>query len=170
MPLNLSYSDVSGNAYIHRPAALSKRMKIGLRWRGNPAFEHEQHRFFPAKQFFESFEGTDADFISLQRDKGVEHRPEWVKEVPLDTWEDTASAIASCDLVVSSCTSVAHLAGAMGVPTYNIVPILPYYLWALPGESTVWYDSMTLIRQKQFGDWSAPFADIGTRLRLRKVA
>ena len=170
MPLNLSYSDVSGKAYIHRPAALSKRMKIGLRWQGNPAFEHEQHRFFPAKQFFDSFDGVDADFISLQRDKGVEHRPEWVKEVPLDTWEDTASAIASCDLVVSSCTSIAHLAGAMGVPTYNIVPILPYYLWAPPGESTVWYDSMTLIRQKQFGDWSAPFEDIGTRLRLRKVA
>ena len=170
MPLNLAYSDVSGKAYIHRPTVLSKRKRIGLRWQGNPAFEHEQHRFFPAKQFFDAFDGVDADFISLQRDKGVEHRPEWVMEVPLGNWEDTASAIASCDLVVSSCTSVAHLAGAMGVQTDIIVPILPYYLWALPGETTPWYDSVLLVRQKQFGDWTAPFAEINKRLRLRMAA
>ena len=53
-----------------------------------------------------------------------------------------------------------NLAGAMGVPTWIIVPILPYYLWAKPGNKTEWYDSVTLYRQSAYGDWSNVFNDI----------
>jgi hypothetical protein len=45
------------------------------------------------------------------------------------------------------------------------VPVLPYYAWAYPGEKSVWYDSVTLFRQKMYGDWSAPFNDIREKLK-----
>ena len=125
------------------------KIRIGLCWKGNPKFEHEQHRIFPHNLFFDSVKNIDAEFISLQKGKGEDERPEWVEKVSLDTWEDTSKAIASCDLVITSCTSVAHLAGAMGTKTWIIIPILPYYLWALPGEKTSYYDSVTLFRQEK---------------------
>jgi len=165
VPLQYQYADISGKPYIPKPPVeKSDKFRIGLRWQGNPQFEHEQHRLFPHQLLFNAVKDVDAEFISLQRDEGSEHRPEWASEVDLNTWYDTAKAVASCDLIVTSCTSVAHLAGAMGVPTWIVVPILPYYLWALPGESTPWYDSVRLFRQESYGEWTAPFVNIKRKL------
>jgi hypothetical protein len=135
-----------------------------LRWQGNPQFEHEQHRIFPPKPFFDMLEDVDAEFISLQRDEGSQHKPYWVKQAPVSHWEETRMAIASCDLVITSCTSIAHLAGAMGIPTWIVVPILPYYLWAYPINTTPWYNSVRLFRQKVYGDWSHPMQEIKQEL------
>jgi hypothetical protein len=165
LPLQLQYADVDGSAYISKPEMpKNKKFRIGLRWQGNPQFEHEQHRQFDPNLLFDAVKGTDAEFISLQRDEGAQHKPNWVKDVQLDHWEDTRAAVASCDLVVTSCTSVAHLSAAMGVKTWIVVPILPYYLWAKPGSKTEWYDSVTLFRQNAYGDWSGPFRKIKTQL------
>lgn len=171
MVLELEYKDVSGEAYIPRPnVPKSSKYRIGLRWQGNPQFEHEQHRVFPSQLLFDAVKGVDAEVISLQRDEGSQYRPNWVGQVSLDHWEQTAEAIASCDLVITSCTSVAHLAAAMGVETWIVVPVLPYYLWAPPTNTSVWYNSVTLFRQTSFGDWTDPFKKIGAQLReLKKL-
>jgi hypothetical protein len=159
--LEYEYKDISGKPYINKPLVEPhKGLRIGLRWQGNPQFEHEQHRIFPPAKLFDALDDLDAEFISLQRDEGSQYKPYWVKEVPLGHWEETRLALASCDLVITSCTSVAHLSGSMGIPTWIVVPILPYYLWAPQGNTTVWYDSVKLYRQEVFGDWSAPFNQI----------
>ena len=159
--LGYEYKDISGKSYINRPLVEPhKGLRIGLRWQGNPQFEHEQHRLFPAAKLFDALGDVDAEFISLQRDEGSQYKPYWVKDVPLGHWEETRRALSSCDLVITSCTSVAHLSGSMGIPTWIVVPVLPYYLWAPPGNTTVWYDSVKLYRQEVFGDWSVPFDQI----------
>jgi len=53
----------------------------------------------------------------------------------------------------------------MGVPTWIIVPVLPYYLWALPGDTSPYYDSVTLFRQKEYGSWKEPFTKIKEKLQ-----
>ena len=165
VPLKLEYKDIDGAAYINKPDVDPHYgMRIGIRWQGNPAFEHEQHRLFSPDLMFNALKGTNAEFISLQRDDGSEFCPSWAKKVPLNTWEDTRNAIASCDLVISSCTSVAHLSAAMGVQTWIVVPILSYYLWAKEGDTSPWYDSVTLFRQEAFGDWTGPFEKINLKL------
>jgi hypothetical protein len=165
VPLEYEYNNISGKPYLQRPATLPHNgMRIGLRWQGNPRFEHEQHRLFPPEFMFNAVKDYDAEFISLQRDEGAEHKPEWVKKVPLNHWGETQEAIASCDLVITSCTSVAHLSASMGVPTWIITPIMPYYLWALPGNKTVWYDSVRLFRQNQLGHWTAAFDEVKNAL------
>jgi len=166
VPLQWQYRDIDGSAYIRKPdVARGDRLRIGLRWQGNPQFEHEQHRIFPPQFLFNAVKGLDADYVSLQRDEGAEHRPSWVQQVDLSHWGATAMAVASCDLVVTSCTSVAHLAGAMGIPTWIVVPVLPYYLWAKPGNGTEWYDSVRLFRQKGHEDWISVFNDVKRELR-----
>ena len=173
--LGYEYEDISGWPYIPRPfTEKNKRKRIGLRWSGNPRFEHEQHRVFPPELMFDAVKDADADFVCLQRDMDMEVRPDWVALAPVDNWLETQKTIANCDLIITSCTSVSHLAAAMGVETWVIQPIMPYYLYAQPGDATVFYDHMRLFRQEVFSDWIAPFEAVHHALsaypKLRRVA
>lgn len=175
VPLGFELDDLNGASYITKPVAIKGRKKrIGLRWQGNSTFEHEHHKKFPHELMFDAVKDVDCEFISLQRDEGSEFTPPWVNQVSLDSWEDTQNAVASCDLVISSCTSVSHLSAAMGVETWVITPIMPYFLYALDGDKTPYYDSMRLFRQEVFEDWSHPFSQIkkilGKKPMLKKVA
>lgn len=145
-----------------------KGMKIGIRWAGNPQFEHQQFRKFPLEPFFDIIANTDAQFYSFQRDADtVKNLPPNVTDLQhlLISWEDTAAAIANMDLVVTSCTAIAHLSAAMGKPTWVIVPILSYHCWAKAGRASPWYESVVLFRQKKFGEWDAPMAALRHELK-----
>jgi hypothetical protein len=167
LSLGIEYKDVLGGAYIQKPESLDKKkFRIGLRWQGNHLFEHDHNKYFDPKLLFGAVAGRDVEFVSLQRDEGAQHRPEWIVESNLNSWEDTQVAVASCDLVISSCTSVAHLSGAMGIPTWVVTPLLPYYVWATPGEKCPWYDSIRLFRQTKFEDWSEVFIKLSCELDL----
>jgi hypothetical protein len=176
VPLGFELSDLDGTPYISKPTTIkSYKKRIGLRWQGNPRFEHEHHKKFPYELMFNAVKNVDAEFISLQRDEGVDATPSWVKTVSLDTWKDTQNAVASCDLVISACTSVSHLSAAMGVETWVITPIMPYFLYAIDGEKTPYYNNMRLIRQETFDNWEAPFNKISKELsnksnKIRRVA
>jgi hypothetical protein len=152
--LGLGLTDLSGAPYISRPVQPEAgKIRIGLRWSGNKEFEAQHHKLFPADPFFDAVKRADVEYISLQRDADLEFKPHWVALVPLETWNDTQQAVASCDLVISSCTSVSHLSAAMGVPTWVVIPVMGYYLYAMPGPQTPYYDSMRLFRQVEFGQW-----------------
>ena len=170
VPLGFELEDLTGEAYITKPKTIKGfRKRIGLRWQGQSAFEHEHHKKFPYQLMFDAVKDVDAEFISLQRDEGAEACPNWVKQVPLDSWEDTRQATASCDLVISSCTSVSHLAAAMGVETWVVTPVMPYFFYAQEGDTCPYYDTLKLLRQESFGDWEAPFARIKERLSEKKT-
>lgn len=162
--LKLEHKDLDGKPFFNKNSVNNDVYTIGLRWSGNPKFEHQQHRKFPSDLFFNSVYNPNFKYISLQRDDESELCPEWVEKVKLDDWTDTQEAINKCDLVISSCTSVAHLSAAMGTPTWIIIPVLSYYLWALPGNKTPHYDSVTLFRQESYGDWSIPMNKVKERL------
>lgn len=157
-PLHLGHTRAVGTPYIPRPQEAIKG-RIGLRWAGNPKFENSQHRRFPLEPFFDAVKSiADGDVVSLQRDLETEAKPDWVQDVKLETWLDTQNEIAKCEKVITSCTAIAHLAGAMGVETYVLIPQVCYYLWAFPGVNTDNYDSVKLFRQKKRGDdWKEPF-------------
>ena len=163
VPLRLEYSDLCGKPYL--PKVGKSEGKVGIKWFGNPKFEHQQHRLFPKELLFDAVEGED--LLCLQKEG---EKPEYLYQPSLEEWGDTVKAISKCDLVISSCSSVAHLAGAMGVETWIVVPILPYYMWAYPGDKTPYYDSVTLFRQEKYGCWKAPFKKIKQALIQRRVA
>lgn len=167
LSLGTEYKDVLGDAYIQKPEILDKKkFRIGLRWQGNPMFEDQHKKYFDPKLLFDAVAGHDVEFVSLQRDEGAQHKPDWVAESNLNSWVDTQIAAAGCDLVISSCTSVAHLSAAMGIPTWVVTPLLPYYVWATPGEKCPWYDSIRLFRQTKFEDWTEIFEKLSQELSL----
>ena len=170
-PIQFGYqssADIDGSPYIPMSADTVSH-RAGLRWSGLPAYENQTKRLFPHELLFNAMKNR-ANCINLQRDEGAEHCPNWVEQVDLSTWTATAKTIASCEFVVTSCTGVAHLAGAMGVPTKVIIPVVPYYLWTYPGSSTPYYDSVSLLRQTKPDDWLAPFIELADSLEIRLAA
>lgn len=148
-----------------------KKFKVGIRWSGNPQFEHQQFRLFPPENLIDLCEDNDhIQFYSLQRDTDLRELPSGVVDLNhlLISWEDTAACIENLDLVITSCTSIAHLASAMGKPTWVVLPILPYHIWAYGDEHSPWYQNTTrLYRQKKFGDWVETFSKIHTDLSAK---
>lgn len=176
--LNHEFDTLSGKPYITaEPATLAKKpgtIKVGIRWSGNPQFEHEQHRRFDPQPLIDLHKTNGVTFYSFQKDNDLRNVPFDDLQSNLKTWEDTASHIAAMDLMITSCTSVAHMAGALGVETWIIVPSLPYYTWAMPGSKSVWYDSVTLFRQTEYGKWGDVFDRIQMalteRVKLKEAA
>lgn len=137
------------------------KINIGLRWQGNPKFEHEQLRLFDPNFLFKSTENKSISRWSLQKESNTDIPDDVVDLDPfLSTWNHTVAAMSELDLVITSCTSIAHVSGALNIPTWVIVPVMPYYPWSRPGSKTDWYPNVTLYRQEKYGDWSAPFNQI----------
>ena len=84
----------------------------------------------------------------------------------LETFSDTAAVMMKLDLIVTSDTSIAHLAGALGVPVWTALQFVPDWRWFLGRTDSPWYPTMRLFRQKRFGDWGEVFGRIATELSL----
>ncbi|TPE71091.1 hypothetical protein DIS09_36145, partial [Burkholderia pseudomallei] len=72
----------------------------------------------------------------------------------LPSFDDTAAYLSSLDLVVTVCTSVAHLAGALGRPTRLLLDVNPHWVWMIDREDSPWYGSLRLYRQPRYRDWT----------------
>lgn len=146
------------------------RPRIGLNWQGNPAGTIDRGRSLPLAAFAPLLARDDLRFIALQKNAGVEQiGAEMTLERPdLDTgpdaFVDTAALMATLDLVITSDTAIAHLAGALGVPALLLLKRVPDWRWGLTGDTTPWYRSLTLIRQTADGDWDGVIAQVAQAL------
>jgi hypothetical protein len=82
-----------------------------------------------------------------------------------DAFLDTAAAMEACDLIITSDTSIAHLAGALGRPVWIALRHSPEWRWFLERNDTPWYPSARLFRQASPGDWGGVFTSLGEELR-----
>src|SRR4029077_20884173 len=80
---------------------------------------------------------------------------------------DTAAVVRNLDLVITSDTSLAHLAGALGVPVWVALSFAPDWRWLVDRPDSPWYPTMRLFRQKTRGDWDEVFERIASELRGR---
>ena len=107
-------------------------------------------------------------FISLQRElsdgRMPRRSPRWrgvtALGAELRDFDDTAAVLALCDLVISVDTSLAHLAGALGRPTWILLPFRPDWRWMLDRADSPWYPSARLYRQRAAGDWESVMARV----------
>jgi tetratricopeptide (TPR) repeat protein len=77
-----------------------------------------------------------------------------------ETYDDTAAFVENLDLVITICTSVAHLAGAMGKPTWILLDVNPHWVWGPDRVDSPWYPTVRLYRQERFGDWAPPLGAV----------
>lgn len=133
-----------------------KGLKIGIRWQGNPYFDDDWCRRVPFKELEKLADLPDVTVYSLQRDYGVEEVRNSNKVINLEdklqTWEDTVSIIDQLDVVVTSCTSIAHLCGAMGKKTIIVTTPCCYLTWCSKDKGkSFWYgDNLSVIMQNNW--------------------
>jgi hypothetical protein len=167
--LNLQYEDLWKGPYLRaddklvdyvKPMFNQKRLKIGFRWQGNPGYDQDLHRSIPLAEMYNAVKHLDADFYSIQRDDGLEELeglPITDLSSRLMRFENTLAIIQNLDLVITSCTSVAHAAAAMGKETIVITPISAYYVWCHTMEQSPWYGNhVKLLRQEKPRSWKEP--------------
>jgi hypothetical protein len=136
-------------------------VKVGIAWAGNPKHERDRMRSLPLKQFTVILAARDATFFSLQRqcpepDQCTLDELPRLNKAPdaLDDFAATAAFVSQLDLVICVDTSVAHLAGALGVPVWILLPFAPDWRWQLARSDSPWYPTARLYRQPALDDWS----------------
>lgn len=158
-PYITSYEDKFITKQIKETAGSRKR--IGVRFFGNKEFEHDQFRSPPKEQMI-SILSEFGQLFSLQIDEEDNRIPN-CKHIIRD-WQDTYSVFKGLDLLVTSCTSTAHLAGAMGIRAIVIVPLVSYFVWA--SDSMPWYgNNIEVIRQVKYNDWSQAMEQLHNKVK-----
>ena len=148
--------------------------KIGIAWQGTPQWTIDRRRF-PLREIAPLSRLPRVRLISLQKNHGLdqlEGLPAGTTVETLgdfddgrDAFIDTAAVMEHLDLVVTSDTSIAHLAGALGRPTWVALKYVPEWRWLLDREDSPWYPTMRLFRQTADGDWQSVFAKMEQELR-----
>jgi hypothetical protein len=85
----------------------------------------------------------------------------------INDFSDTAALIQNLDLIISVDTAVAHLAGAMGKPTWVLLPYIPDWRWLMGRQDSPWYTSVRLFRQRKPGDWKHVFDKVAFHIEKR---
>lgn len=148
--------------------------RIGICWQGS-TLEIDKGRSFPLSCFGGVARIPGVRLISLHKGVG-EAQLDDAADLPVETlgpdfdppgasFEDTAAVMMNCDLVLTSDTAVAHLAGALGRPVWVVLKRLPDWRWLLERNDSPWYPTMRLFRQTVDGLWSGPFAEVETALQ-----
>jgi hypothetical protein len=149
--------------------------KIGVAWQGEKALEYDRSRSIPLGEFAPLATMPHVRLVSLQKRAGTEQLIEvadrfTVHNLGADFDEtagafmDTAAVMNNLDLVVTADTSIAHLAGALGVKTWVALPTPPDWRWLLDREDSPWYPTVRLFRQPTPGNWADVFARMATAL------
>ncbi len=154
----------------------TRRPLIALAWAGNPRMETRRHagRSPPLGALAPLMSVPGMNFVSLQKGPGEEQLDEVrfagsIARLPdLDlgqnAFPDTAAVLQCVDLLVTSDTAIAHLAGGLGVPTWLCLMHEPDWRWMLGRKDTPWYGSMRLFRQTARGDWASVYAQVAAEL------
>jgi Tfp pilus assembly protein PilF len=157
-------------------------LKVGIAWQGNPGYREDHFRSFPLVSFAPLADVPGVQLFGLQKGPGRE-QIEVTKDrlrlvdlgahIDVDTgpFLDTAAIMQNLDLVITSDTVTAHLAGALGVPVWVALRRGADWRWMAEGTTSPWYPTMRLFRQQVFGQWPPVFAEMASELRtLAEVA
>jgi hypothetical protein len=155
----------------------SHGFKLGIGWQGNPKGLIDKGRSVPLARFAPLAKVEGVRLISLQKTHGLEqlaHLPGGMRVETIDPFDegpdgfvDTAAIMANLDLIVSSDTATAHLAGALGRSCWVPLKQVPDWRWMMGRSDSPWYSTMRLFRQKSRGDWGGVFAEMADALRER---
>ena len=152
--------------------------KVGIVWQGNPEFRGDRLRSVPLK-YFEPLTGVaSVRLISLQVFRGLDQLDDLPRGMEVERlgeevtnnpsgYHEVAGVMANLDLIVTSDTGPAHLAGAMGLPVWVALRDRPDWRWLTERTDSPWYPTMRLFRQTAPGDWPGLFQEITTALEQR---
>lgn len=150
--------------------------KVGIVWQGSPTFIRDATRSMSLEEFEPLADVPDVQLVALQKGAGSEQLRDLADEfgiiTPPDDFDtaagafmDTAAMMMSLDLLITSDTSAAHLAGALGRPVWVALCFAPDWRWLLGRDDSPWYPTMRLFRQSERDNWADVFDEIAAALR-----
>jgi len=143
--------------------------RVGIAWRGNPAHKNDHNRSIALAQLMTALP-PGFEFIALQKDMTAEEHAMAAAAglrcfpAEMSDFTDTAALCGLVDLVISVDTSTAHLAGALGIPVWILLPFNPDWRWMLKRSDSPWYASARLYRKPRPNDWPAVCGVVRTDL------
>ncbi|MDI9647808.1 hypothetical protein QM306_05080 [Burkholderia cenocepacia] len=170
--------------YLHADAAATdawrtalageRRLKVGLAWTGSLSHQRNRFRRVGLERYAEAFGHLQQNvaFYSLQ--PGAQHDIEAARSAGFvvndctrdwRTIDDTAAFVGALDLVITVCTSAAHLSGALGQRTWVLLDANPHWVWQHDRRDSPFYPSASLYRQKTFADWQPVMDAVAADLR-----
>ena len=157
-----------------RQAIPRSGFRVGIVWQVNPKSEHLRPRSVPLSYFAALARIPGVRLISLQKTPGLDDLGEFADEIVslgnfddgADAFLDTAAVMENLDLIITADTATAHLAGALGRPTWVALRHVPHWVWLTDRCDSPWYPSVKLFRQQHRDDWRPVFASIERDLRL----
>ncbi|KAA0683839.1 tetratricopeptide repeat protein [Azospirillum brasilense] len=173
-PATLTVPAVSRDKAAHRLGAREPgTLRVGIVWSGRVTFGDNGRRATSLARFLRFAEVPGVRLYSLQKgppeaelaDSGVAGHLVTPLGPDLDDFADTAAMLEQLDLVIMTDSSVAHLAGSLGTPVWNLVQHVPYWIYGISGDRTPWYPTMRLFRQGPDQDWEPVFARAAVALR-----
>lgn len=173
-PATLTVPAASRDKAAHRLGAREPgTLRVGIVWSGRVTFGDNGRRATSLARFLRFAEVPGVRLYSLQKgppeaeltDSGVAGHLVTPLGPDLDDFADTAAMLERLDLVIMTDSSVAHLAGSLGTPVWNLVQHVPYWIYGFSGDRTPWYPTMRLFRQGPDQDWEPVFARAAVALR-----
>ncbi len=177
LPSDTSYlkTDLGLVFYWSKKLRKDNGFKIGVNWRGNPKVKAGLHRSCRLKDFAPIAEIPNVKLYSLQKGRGKLEIEEFNKTHSITDFGeeldqahgpfmDTAAIMVNMDLIITIDTSICHLAGGLGRPTWIALPLRVDWRWLLNRTDTPWYPTVQLFRQERAGDWSQVFNEMADAL------
>ena len=128
------------------------RKKICIRWKGSAQFEHEQFRSIPIEKMLGLDKFGQLFSVQMEDSDIPKNANVWDLAPSIKTWNDTYDIFEEADLIITSCTSVAHLAGAMGARVIVLPPLMGYITWET--KDMRWYpDNVVVLQQMEYNSW-----------------
>jgi tetratricopeptide (TPR) repeat protein len=160
-----------------RLAALGPGLKAGISWSGGVRKTRQPLRSVPLERLAPILRVPGIRPVSLQYTAGaaeeaaafggngnqgvkIEH---WQEAI--DDYDETAALVCALDLVISVCTSVIHLTGALGRPAWVMAPYSPEWRYGFSGSTMPWYPSVKIVRQPAFGEWDPVISTVASDLQ-----
>jgi Flp pilus assembly protein TadD len=187
--LGITLSDLPGPVpYVAAPAARVAEWRdrladlegkrVGFAWKGRREHGNDRLRSLPVSAVASLLRLPDVSWLSLQKEAtGIERATLEANGFLADLAPDltdmaeTAAVVNQLDLVITADTSLAHLAGALGVPVWILLPYAPDWRWLLGRADSPWYPSARLFRQERPGDWAGVIRQVQADLmKLRQAA
>jgi hypothetical protein len=172
LPATVPYLSACEDRKQYWAPKLPGGFRIGLVWQGNPEQKNNSNRSLPGLETLQLLWRTKGvSFVSLQKGTGAEeaahppaHQPLVDLGAEIRDFADTAAIIEQLDLVITVCTSVAHLTGALGKKCWVLLAWQADWRWFVDRQDSPWYPSIQLFRQTKAGDWSGPVNEIAQQL------
>jgi tetratricopeptide (TPR) repeat protein len=150
----------------------NSKFNVGIVWAGSNLHKNDFNRSIALREFLPLFANKKAHFYSLQFGERCKDIIDLnCSDCLTDTsplikdFSDTAAIINQLDLVITVDTSVAHLSGALGKPTWILLPFAPDFRWLLDRVDSPWYTSVSLFRQTDPGNWGMVMQKVASSLQ-----